>query len=69
MATPAADDFTTIRRSILRLRVIAIAVAAGLEPSAVIPKEMFLAAGYTPEEYAAFPTHQTQLPIGETDLR
>jgi hypothetical protein len=69
MPTPAADDFTAIRRSILRNRVIAMAVAGGLEPPATIPKEMFLAAGYTPEEYAAFPTHQTQLPIGETDLR
>jgi hypothetical protein len=69
MPTRAADDSTTIRRNILRNRVISMADLACLAEKTKIPKEMFLAAGYSEEEYNAIPNEQTVLPITETALR
>lgn len=69
MRSYAADDSATIRRNIIRNRVIAMATSAGLAVGTRIPKEMFLAAGWTEEEYNSLSALATQLPILETDLR
>jgi hypothetical protein len=65
----AADDSDTIRKNILRSRVIQRADNACLAPDTYIPKEMFIAVGYTEEEYARIPYAQQKLPIAETALR
>lgn len=69
MAERAADDVTVIRRNLIRNRVIAMATRAEIPHGQKIPKEMFLAAGWTEEEYAAVPELAKQLPILEMDLR
>jgi hypothetical protein len=69
MRTFAADDSATIRKNMLRSRVIAAADRAGLVSPTKIPKELFLEVGYTEAEFNAIPELQRQLPIMETDLR
>jgi hypothetical protein len=69
MTTRAADDFDFIRRELRRNRVVDMCVAAGLAPPCDVPDEIFLAAGFTPDEIAALPSIQRRWPILETELR
>jgi hypothetical protein len=69
MQNYSADDADTIRKNILRNRLIARTIAAGLADGSTIPEEMFLAVGYTKEEYAQIPSQSKRTPIMESELR
>ncbi len=69
MATPAADDFDFIYRELRRNRVLEMCVAADLAPPCDIPREIFVAAGFSQTEIDALPPAARRWPILKTELR
>jgi hypothetical protein len=65
----AVEDFDFIRRELLRNRVVEAVARGAMSAGTVIPKEVFVAAGYTEEEYARISDSAKRLPLGESDLR
>ncbi len=69
MPAPVADDFDVIYRELRRNRVLDMCVAAGLVAPCDVPREIFLAAGFSPAEVDALPPASRRWPILETELR
>lgn len=64
--THVADDFSTIRKHMRRIKVERAVAEAGLT-TGTIPNEILLSAGFSAEEIATLGNQKT-LPLNQTDL-